>query len=83
MSPDLDACFGITPHSLSQIQTSKDLFTCLEDHRLLGPYNMVFLPLLLMNVDRTDLKDLCDQYTENVRKKEYPLSLGRIGKTGK
>ena len=76
--------FGIDRTSINNIETSEDFLECLEDHRLLGPYNLVFLPLLLTYVERDDLKNLVDEYSKHVRDvvKLNPLTLCRVGKAG-
>ena len=81
---DSEMGFGIDRSRLKEM-TSEDFLDCLEHHRLLGPYNLVFLPILLVYVKRDDLKGKVDTYSKRIRDimdKVNPLTLCNVEKAG-
>ncbi len=63
---------GIDDKTIETTRTTKDLLEHLEGVGLLGPYNLLLLPLILDEVPdegrRGDLKECVEIYAEKMRK---------------
>ena len=93
ISLKIDLDHGIPEHHINNITDASGLLKCLENHRLFGPYNMWFLPIVLTVVrqknqgwiswifgTQDDLVSKIQRYAKDSNKRRPPLTLGKLYK---
>ena len=76
----IDSKSGVLKSHIDKIDNVSSLLSCLEKHRLFGPYNMLFLPLVLAIVRENDdplVKDI-RHYALGSNETKPLITLGKI-----